>query len=69
MGMKPVSNAEMIRVGLLSMLAFGETKFSPDPASTRRRVPSTNCCYCGCDIPPGRPGRRCKVCRAFDVKP
>jgi hypothetical protein len=35
----------------------------------RKYLSRTSCADCGCDIPPGRPGRKCPDCRGDCRKP
>jgi len=50
-----LSNALLVLFGLES----GPPVRKIDPGEYAR----THCCSCNTDIPPGRPGRKCKDCR------
>ena len=51
--------AEIVVLGMLSALG-GSRPSRRRPA----KPPRFACATCGCEIPPGKAGRRCKECRA-----
>lgn len=66
--MRETIKAQLAMSCLAALSSMGGASFSLVPAwPGKGRRTRFRCVKCECDIPPGRPGRSCKVCRESEA--
>ena len=55
----------MTLLGFLALSSLGDGQFALTDKNLR--ADNRHCAQCGGEVPPGRPGRRCKVCRGLQL--